>query len=218
MIEIILGEEITIVSPLLEDVCDYLFVLALLQRQCLLSGPKEFPCKFQRPLFEIRSLRPIFAVDGGLIGDIRALRDFIWEVHGAVLFVGIDGICDSKLESLISEGVWAVEGVDCFCIGDDEIIEEVILVLGPALDGLALIDLLDEPGPVLLDEEDLAGNVVLSNVLDGGRLPLLAEGRLVDPAFDLVVIFKVFFIKADAEKESIFGNGIRGGKLFSDGL
>lgn len=123
-----------------------------------------------------------------------------------------------ELKSLFAEGVGGVEGVDIFRVGDDQIVEEVVLVLGPAAGSPPLVELLGELDAVLLDEEGLAGDVVLADVLDGRRLPLLAEGRLVDLALDLVVVLRVALVEGGAPHEVVLRDGVGGGELLGHGL
>lgn len=53
------------------------------------------------------------------------------------------------------------------------------------------VDFLDLFLFILFDEEKPAGMIVLSDIVDRGDFPLLAEGSLVDPALDFMVILEV---------------------------
>lgn len=59
---------------------------------------------------------------------------------------------------------------------------------------------------------------MLPNVLDRGGFPLLAEGRLVDPALDLVVVLAIPLVQAHTLQEALLGDGVGSGEFLGDSL
>lgn len=59
---------------------------------------------------------------------------------------------------------------------------------------------------------------MLADVIDGGSLPLLAEDRLVDPAFHLVEVLEVLGVLAHCPQELLAADRVSGCELGSDCL
>lgn len=59
---------------------------------------------------------------------------------------------------------------------------------------------------------------MLPNILDGGCLPLFAEGRLIDPALDLMVVLPVTPVQAHTLHEKLLRDGVSSREFLGDSL
>jgi hypothetical protein len=167
MVEIILGEEVTVISTFLEDIGDDLLIGTLLQTGPLPSV-EVFLGQLNRPLPDrLRILLHMVARRRKRVNScLRRLFELVRQTHGHPLVVLPHRRCQLELQCLLSKSVGSIEGIDGFGIGHDEVIKQTVLLIGSTTGYLPPVDLLGQLNAVLLDEEDLAGNVVLPNVLD----------------------------------------------------
>lgn len=112
----------------------------------------------------------------------------------------LNGLVD-ELKGLLPNGILTVEGVDALGIGKTKVVDQVVLTPFLPPYTCPFVGFTDEPYPVPLDEEDLAGDVVLPDAFDGWRLPLLAECRLVNLAFYFMVILEVLLVQPYTAQE-----------------
>jgi hypothetical protein len=70
VVEVVLGEEVTVIATLLEDVGNYLLILALLQ-SCLLPRAEVVPGELQRPFLLLPIIMQILDVVAGGLGTFN---------------------------------------------------------------------------------------------------------------------------------------------------
>lgn len=83
---------------------------------------------------------------------------------------------------------------------------------------IPLISLPHQLDPVPPDQEYAARDVVLPDVFNSWRLPLLAEGGLVDLALDLMVVLEVSSAQRHAVQEMVLRHRVGRGYFLGDGL